>query len=88
MNCQSYAAFKQMSPSIFHPSPDEDERPQLSIEICAPYGYYELEIRIAGDNVDNQDNSQDIQWQIDAASNEVTCSMTSRFHDNAALYVG
>ena len=39
--------------------------------MCAPYGYYELEIKIAEDNIDNHDNSQDIQWQIDVASNEV-----------------
>lgn len=53
------------------PSPDEDGSPQLSIDICAPYGYYELEINVEGDNTDGHGNTLDIQWQIDAASDKV-----------------
>lgn len=51
----------------FHASDEGDEdMPQISMYTCAPYGYYELEIQ-----VDGEDNLQGIQCQIEAGSNEV-----------------
>lgn len=76
-----------MSPSCSRPSPDEDGNPQLSIDICAPYGFYELEIKIAGTNIENHDIYQDIQWQIDAASNKVNNAIPSSLHYTDTLYV-
>lgn len=75
-----------MSASYPRPSPDEDGSPQLFFDVCAPYGYYELEIKIAGDKIDNHNNSRGIQWQIDAASNEVNKAIALSFHYTDALY--
>lgn len=77
-----------MSSSCFRPSPDEDGRPELSIDMCAPYGYYELEIRITGYNIGNDNNSLDIHWQINAASNEVNNVTVYILLDTDGLYVG
>ena len=51
--------------------PHDDGTPPLSLDVCAPYGYYELEIKVEGDNTENQENALDIQWEIDAPSDEV-----------------
>ena len=64
-----------VSPSFVCPSTGEDGSPRQIVDVCAPHGYYELEIKIAGDNTDHL-NSQEIQWEIDAVSNEVNDSMT------------
>lgn len=56
--------------------------------MCAPYGYYELEIRITGYNIGNDNNSLDIHWQINAASNEVNNVTVYILLDTDGLYVG
>lgn len=47
---------------------------QLSLDVCAPYGYYELEIVVEGDNTESQDSTMGIQWEIDALSDEVNAN--------------
>ena len=45
---------------------------QLILDVCAPLGYYDLDIDVRGDSIDSLDSVLDIPWKIDAPSNEVT----------------